>query len=171
MYYKIENQECKVYKKLKALREQEIQFEKENRIAIYDKTGLFFEEYLGKSGQQTFDRVTSYSGFGFTDVENVSLKTWSRHKDYPNIFIPNKRTKLGKEMATFLSSGLKRSCFSKPFEILGVDCGRKFTFPFIQDVDGVIFIFWGDNETPKDENVIEITSVEFNRFVFPKKSN
>ena len=161
MYYKIENKECEVYKKLHELRTEEIQISEENKQAIKDKSGLDFKSFFGHSGQQNFRRVTQYTGFKFTEPEKVDLKIWQRHKIHSDIFIPNRRTKLGREMEEFISNGLKSSNFMKPFEIFGLEHPRKFSLPFVEIVGDVI-ILWFDEQTEiLDENVIEITKREF----------
>lgn len=163
MYYKIENKECEVYKKLHQMRTEEIQIGKDNEKAIEEKTGLKFETFLGHSGQQNFRRTTQYIGFKFTEPERVDLKIWQRDKEHPEIFVPNKRTKLGREMAEFLANGLKGSIYSKPIKILGLPEQRRFTFPYVEIFGDLILIYLGNNGEPKDENVIEITKREFEK--------
>ena len=62
MYYKIENKECEVYKKLHEMRTKEHQMAKDNIEAINQRVGLEWETYLGYSEQQQFGRVTTYEG-------------------------------------------------------------------------------------------------------------
>jgi len=163
MYYKIENKECEVYKKLHELRTYEKQIEKENIEAIIEKVGLEWEMEFGHTGQQNFRRVSSLMGFGFLEPEKVDLKTWKRHKEHQDIFIPNTRTKSGREMQEFLSNGLKKSRYDKVLKILKLEELRKFTFPFVEIVKNEnIIIFLGDAHEPKDKNVVEITKREFN---------
>ena len=69
MYYKIENKECEVYKKLHEQRTKEEQMELKNTASIIKKTGLNFTNFFGRIGQQNFRRVTSYSGFVFIETE------------------------------------------------------------------------------------------------------
>lgn len=161
MYYKIENKECEVYKKLHELRTKELIISEENKQSIKDKSGLDFESFLGHSGQQNFRRVTQYTGFKFTEPEKVDLKIWQRDKTHSEIFIPNRKTKLGREMAEFISNGLKGSNFMKPFEIFGLEHPRRFSFPFVHIVGEIIVLYFDDQTEPKDENVIEITKREF----------
>lgn len=161
MYYKIENKDCKVYKELYEMRTKELEISEENKKAIEEKTVLTFESFLGKSGQQNFRRVTQYSGFLFNEPEKVDLKIWKKHKDYPDCFEPNKRTKIGREMAEFLSNGLKGSRFNKPLDILGLKANGRFTFPYVEIFGDIILIYLDDNMNPTDENVIEITKREF----------
>lgn len=52
MYYKIENKESEVYKRLHEMRTKEHQMAKDNIEAINQKVGLEWETYLGHSGQQ-----------------------------------------------------------------------------------------------------------------------
>jgi hypothetical protein len=162
MYYKIENKECEVYKKLHELRTYEKQIEKENIEAITEKVGLEWEMEFGHTGQQNWGRVSSLMGFGFLEPEKVNFKIWKRHKEHQDIFIPNTRTKMGREMQEFLSSGLKRSRYDKVLKILKLEELRKFTFPFVEIVKNEnIIIFLGDAHEPKDKNIIEITKREF----------
>jgi hypothetical protein len=93
----------------------------------------------------------------------VDLKIWQRDKEHSEIYVPNKRTKLGREMAEFLANGLKGSIYSKPIKILGLPEQRRFTFPYVEIVGDLILIYLGNNGEPKDENVIEITKREFER--------
>lgn len=162
MYYKIENKECDVYAELHALRTYEKQIEKENIEAITEKVGLEWKMEFGHTGQQNFRRVSSLMGFGFLETEKVDLKIWKRHKEHQDVFIPNTRTKLGREMQEFLQNGLKGSRYDKVLKILKLEELRKFTFPFVEIVkDGIIIIFLGDAHEPKDKNIIEITKREF----------
>ena len=163
MYYKIINKDCEVYKGLYDMRTEELKISEKNKKAIEEKTGLTFESFLGKSGQQNFKRVTQYSGFLFNEPEKVDLKIWKKNKDYPDCFEPNRKTKLGREMAEFLSNGLKGSRFDKPFDILGLDANDSFTFPFVEiSNNDVIVCYFDDNHELKNEDVIEITRAEFN---------
>ena len=162
MYYKIINKECEVYKKLHKLRTEEEQIELHNLESIKEKTGLKFKNYLASEvGQQYVRRVTQYLGFEFIEYEKVNPIIWKRDKEHPEIFIPNRRSKLGREMADFLHNGLKYSNYNKPFEILKMAKGRKFKFPFIQICNDLIVIYLGDDNEPKDPNIIEITKLEF----------
>lgn len=163
MYYKIENKECKVYQELHALRTEELKIEKENKKTIDVKTGLKWGNSFGHHGQQNFRRVTSYMGFQFKEPEKVDLKIWKLSKNEKGIYVPNMRTKLGREMQDFLNNGLKSSSYDKVFKILKLDKLRKFTFPFVEITKNEnIIIFLGDGHEPKDKNVIEITKKEFN---------
>ena len=163
MYYKIINKECEVYKKLYEMRSEEIQMAKDNIEAINEKVSLEWESSLGYSGQQQFGRVTTYQGFAFKEPDKVNPKIWKQHNEHQEIFVPNKRTKLGKEMAEFLLNGLKSHYFSIVYDYLGIEepMGR-FIFPFVEICDDVIVIFLDDKTEPIDENIIEITSKEAN---------
>ena len=165
MYYKIENKECEVYKQLHQMRTEEIQIGKDNEKAIEEKTGLKFDTFLGNPGQQNFRRVTRFSGFEFLEPEKVDLKIWKRDKEHPEIFVPNNRTKLGREMADFLANGLKRSRYDRVWEILNLKSLKRFQFPYVEIVNDVIIISLDDEHEPSDENVIEITKREFNKLL------
>lgn len=165
MYYKIENKDCEVYKKLHALRSEETQMEEDNLKAVHEKVGLEWNLYLGRKGQQNFKRVTDYSGFAFFEPEKVDLKIWKKDVNNPGFFIPNVRTKGGREMNLFLH-GLKGHWFGVVYDALGLENPvGKFSFPFIHictDVCGeTIIMYFGDEVVIEDENIIEITSKEF----------
>ena len=66
-------------------------------------------------------------------------------------------------MSELLANGLKGSNYSTPLDILGVtERGGKFIFPFVEVAkNGTIVIFLDNQHKPVDENVVEITSVEF----------
>jgi hypothetical protein len=162
MYYKVENKECKVYKELHQLRTKELQIQEDNEKAIEEKIGLKFKTFLGDNGQQNFRRVRQYTGFKFTTPDKVDLKIWKTDAEYKEIFVPNRKTKLGREMAEFLLNGLKGSRYDKVWEILKLEHLRKFTFPYVEIVGEVILIYLSDSQEPKDKNVIEITKREFN---------
>jgi hypothetical protein len=165
MYYKIINKESEVYKKLHELRTKERQIRKDNEKAIEEKTGLKWKIFLGDNGQQNFRRVPQYNGFKFTEPDKVDLKIWKLHEEHKEIYIPNRKTKLGREMDEFLLNGLKGSIYRKVFSILKLPSPiRRFSLPFVEIVKGdIIILFLGDDQEPKDKNVIEITLKEFNK--------
>lgn len=68
MYYKIENKECEIYKKLYSLRSKELHMETDNRQAINEKTGLAWNTYFGNPGQQNYRRVSIFTGFCFSGM-------------------------------------------------------------------------------------------------------
>ena len=139
-----------------------MQIQDENEKEIEEKTGLKFKKFLGDDDQQNWRRVSQYSGFKFTTPEKVDLKIWKLDSEHKEIFVPNRKTKLGREMAEFLLNGLKGSRYDKVWEILNLEHLRKFTFPYVEIYGEVILIFLSDNQEPKDSNVIEITKREFN---------
>jgi hypothetical protein len=165
MYYKIINKECDVYQKLHALRTKELKIEKENIKAIEEKTGLKWKYSYGRHGQQNFRRVTSYAGFEFLEPEKVDLKIWREHKDHKGVFVPNAKTKLGREMKVFLYNGLKSSNYNTVIEILKLADLRRFSLPYVEITkDEIIVIVLGDGHEPKNTNVIEITKTEFKNY-------
>lgn len=109
--------------------------------------------------------MPQYSGFKFTNPDKVDSKIWKRNKEHIDIFVPNKSTKAGREMAEFLLNGLKGSRFDSVFEILGLPVYGKFTYPYVEIEGELILLFLGDNQEPKDKNLIEITKREFNELL------
>ncbi len=160
MYYKIENKESEVYKKLHELRTNEFKIERDNLKSIEEKTGGDYKNTFGHHGQQNFFRVTRLEGFQFSKPEEICLKTWKEHKDNKGIFVPNRRTKEGKEMSEFLLN-LPKSSYIKITDILKIENERSFSFPFLEIKKDVLIIFLSGFSDPKDKNVIEITKKEF----------
>lgn len=161
MFYKIDNKECQVYKNVHALRTKELEMETENKTLITEKTGLEWKGYLGHPGQQNFNRVTEYCGLRFTSPNLVNPKIWKKDESNEGIFLPYTRTKLGREMAAFLNNGLKGSCFTEMFKAIGVlDYGNRFTIPFVDIENDIIYIYMDDFED-LDSNIEEITKKEF----------
>lgn len=161
MYYKIENQECEVYKQLFKMRAEELQILKDNEAMVKEFVGLEWEKIWGHAGQQNLFRTTTYKGFAFKNTDQVCLKTWALDKENEGLYLPNLRTKKGREMRDFLREKLKRSFFQKPLDILGLEVVSRFHFPFIEIVDKLIILYLDDKMEPTDSNVIEITKKEF----------
>ena len=162
MYYKIENKECEAYKKLHEQRTKEAQIELKNSASIIEKTGLKFNDFYGRRGQQNLRRVTSYTGFDFLDPEKVDLKVWKIHKEHKEIFVPNTRTKLGREMQEFLNNGLEGSLYHVINDILELESLNRFTFPFIEIIGEKIILYIDDQYDLNNKDIIEITKSEFN---------
>lgn len=165
MYYKIVNQESEIYKKMLDLRQYEIQADIDNVNEIKSRTGLDFNSFLGQHGQQNFNRTTSYMGFKFLNPDMVDRKVWKLHKKHPNIFVPNKRTKVGRDMDNFLSHELKCSSLFSLLEILKLQTIPKFQFPYLEIVDNILIMSLDDRFNFKNDDVIEITSKEFNELL------
>lgn len=167
MYYKIENKDCEVYQNLFAMRKKELAWERENQEAIDKKIGLKYTEFLGRKGQLTFYRTSVYYGFKFETPEKVDSGIWKESTKNPGFYIPNKRTKRGKDMSRFLSTYLKGHWFDIVFEYLNVErLYGKFLLPYVEiSNDNIIVIYLDHRQNPKDENVIEITKKEFESII------
>lgn len=161
MYYKIINKESEAYQKLHKMRADELLWEEENKTAITDKAGSDWNAYLGHGGQQNFCRVTRYTGFAFNEPEKLDPKVWKRHKGHDNIFVPNSRTKVGREMDAFITNGLKGGRFDTPLDILGLEAHGRFTFPYVEIAGDALVLYLDDSMEPQDEHLVEITKKEF----------
>lgn len=161
MHYKIVNKDCSLYKELHALRTKELEIGKKNIELIEEKVGQKFNSFLGSNSQQTVLRVPQYIGFEFEDNTKLDPKVWIKHKDHEHILVPNKKTKAGKEMHTFLRSELGNSFYNNVFDILGVDVSGNFTFPYLQIAGEILLLYIGDDIDPKNDKLIEITRKEF----------
>ena len=160
MYYKIENKDCKVYKELRAMREKELLIEEENKKAIAAKIPYEYESFYGYHGQQSMSRISEYIGFYFNEPDKIDKSVWIPSKDDPDIYIPNNRTKAGKEMKSFLHS-LKKGSFWDVWEVLNLPEIGRFTLPYVEIINDILCIYVDNKQEPKDENVIEITQKEF----------
>ncbi len=163
MYYKITNKECELYKKFKALREKELSIQENNEKAIEEKTGMTWKGFYGHHGQQNFHRVTTYSGFEFKETDKIDPKIWKESKDHKGIYEPNRRTKVGREMAEFILNGVKKGdWFSIVFDILGMKSPHgKFAFPFVEYENDTVILWLEDKFDIENEFVTEITKREF----------
>lgn len=161
MYYKIVNKDCEVYQKLFNLRQKEHQINEENLKAIKEKIGLEFDKYFGHNQNGSFIRTKRYIGFVFKEPEKVNLKIWKKYNKDEKTFIPNKQTKLGREMFKFLEN-LKISTFTEVTDILGINIvSPRFTYPIMEIINDTILLHINDSNHVEDENIIEITYKEF----------
>lgn len=161
MYYKIVNTDCDVYKKLHAMRTQELLWEDENKKSIAEKTGMTYDASLSYRGQQTFNRVSQYVGFAFNEIEQVSSNVWKQHSEHKSIYVPNRRTKAGREMSEFLNT-LKGHWFEIVYYCLGVEPQfGNFCFPYVEICGDVIVVMLDGRIDISSEDLLEITSVEF----------
>lgn len=161
MYYKIVNQDSKVYQDMKLFLLKEEEIEANNRKMLDEKIPYKWDVFWGNRGQQDFVRTSRYKGFKFLNPEEVDLKVWKEAEK--GMFFPNRRTKVGREMASFLANGMEATRYDDPLEILGCNYFLpRFKFPFVQQCNDVIMIFLDDKHIPISEDVIEITSKEFN---------
>lgn len=164
MYYKVINKESEIYKQLFEQRTLELQYEEENKKAIEEKAGSKWTSIYATSPQSSPNRVTDYSGFIFTNPEKLDAKAWKIHKEHtdPPLFVPNAKTKVGREMRDFLNHELKGIMFTKIFEIIGFENYHgRFTMPFL-DIEGdVILLYIDERFTPTKPEIIEITRIEF----------
>jgi hypothetical protein len=135
--------------------------EKYNSIILEKNIPYKWNLYLGRSGQQNLFRVPVYNAFKFCDPNKVDLKVWKEKKDYPGYYVPNKRTKAGREKQKILDS-LKVSSIITLKRILGMNFSERFVFPWVEIVnDNTIILFIDEEFEPKGEEFIEITKREF----------
>ncbi|MEG1617374.1 MAG: hypothetical protein RR202_10470 [Bacteroidales bacterium] len=161
MYYKIENQDSELYKALRTQREKEIENDKRNMELIAEKIPQEWEGFFGRAGQQTFNRTSVYRGFKFNNPNDLPNGIWVEKKGNPGIYIPNKRTKGGKEMAEFLDD-LGGFRFTLIFEILGLGYPQgTFSFPYVELIGDTVLIHLDDIFELKHEGLKEITRTEF----------
>ena len=162
MFYKIRNKESELYKKLHELRTKEKEIDKKNAATVRQLVGDDWGHFSGWLGQQNFHRVTTYSGFAFKHPENLPPKTWKKHKEYEDIYVPDRRTKNGRAIDEALDN-LPHSSVIYVFEILQIEMPGRFVFPYVEICDdGTIVLFVDDkfDLEKKFQDVIEITKKE-----------
>ena len=147
------------------MRAEELQSHKDNEAMVKEFVGLEWEKFWGHGGQQNLFRTTTYKGFAFKNTDQVCLKTWTLDKENEGLYLPNLRTKKGREMRDFLSEKLKRSFFQTPLDILGLEAVGRFHFPFVEIIDKILILYLDDKMEPTDPNVIEITKKEFHEYL------
>lgn len=166
MYYKIVNKDSKVYKQLYDLRKNEQEIEESNNKIVNELVGQDFTHFIGKVGQQNFQRVTQYSGFQFKHPEKLPPKVWVLDKQYGDkgCYVPNRRTKAGREMLEKLRT-LPHSSIIEVFRILKCEMSGRFAFPYVEiGKDDVIVFYMSDrydDVLSKNKDIIEITKREF----------
>lgn len=165
MYYKITNKESEICKKLYEFRSNEIEINKRNKQKVEEKVPGY-SKMFGVTSQQTFHRTWQYEGFVFANPENLCGKTWVQHKEHSEVFVPNSRTKLGKEMSKYLK-GLECSSVFSLMDILDPEDKFNpgiFTIPFLEIKGDTLLLYLDDKFNPTDENFIEITRKEFESY-------
>ena len=172
MYYQITNKESKTYKALFELRTKEIQIEKDNKEAVRNMVGNDWDEFLGQNGQQNFQRCTQYTGFAFKHPDRLPAKTWKQHKEFPDIYVPDNRTKNGKLIRKFLDE-LPHSSIIDVFRILGCELGGRFAYPYVEICPDESIVFYMSeryHETlTKNKDIVEITSSAFEKLLEEKE--
>ena len=171
MFYKIENQDSKVFHKLKELREKENAIEDLNKRLIEEKAGQKFEVFLGHPYQRGTCRTSQYTAIEFDKPDHLCSKTWKKNKDHPTCYEPNRRTKKGREFDEFIRN-LETTHYTQIFDILKLDhiINGRFTIPFLEYLDNKIIMRLDDRHQPNDENIIEITSKEFEQTLNKSRS-
>lgn len=160
MYYKITNKESNIYKVLHEQRTKELAAKEQNSKILKELITYKWEQYLGWR-DNSYGRIPVYFGFKFENLEEINRNVWKQDKNNPEYYVPNKRTKEGKEMAAKLQS-FKRFSFYYIWEMLGIsnDTGKK-SVPFLEISGDVILISLDNSQDPIDPNVVEITKREF----------
>lgn len=164
MFYKITNKECELYKNLHSFRSKEIQINKENLEKIEEKIPYTWTQYRGNGSQFSFARTSYFYGFVFTcDESEICLKTWRKESD--GVYVPNRRTKLGRSMFEFLNRDLKRSSVFKLLDLIGnSDTSGSFKLPYLEICGDIILLKLDPSFRIKDD-MIEITSIEFESLI------
>jgi len=166
MYYKIENKDSELYKKLSEQRKKEIEIEESNKIKIMEFAGSKFENALCYPPQK-YHRCTLYTGFLFLEPEKLNQnKMWVNEKreDLKEYVIPNQRSKNGAILRKFLYELPNFRYFDLlDFFEYTIPEGVPFSYPFIDfsKENEILCLYLDKNFKIEHNDLIEITSKEF----------
>lgn len=160
IYYKITDKESDLYKKLYEQRTMELEAHKQNQVTLAKLIPYKWDIYSGHR-DNSFSRIQRYFGFKFENPEEVDMKVWKRDPNHPEIFIPNKRTKAGKEIQKAISN-LKCFSFMEIMDILDIKdyCGR-YVIPTLEIAGDTILVSVDDKHKLTQQDAIMITMDEF----------
>lgn len=162
MYYKITDKSSEVYKKLRDMREKELQVECDNLKKVEELIGFKVGKFIGRLQQNTFDRITQYSGFQFPESITPDSKKWKKSDKFDDAYVPNRRTKAGKELYKSLHSLKSVSSTWKLWECVGTgSVYGKFHFPKLHLSGDIVLFYLDDQQEPKGDGIIEITRTEY----------
>lgn len=161
MYYKITRKESELYQRLLKLLNDEKQMEQRNWNQVKAICTPDWEHWIGYPADRNLLRVNIYIGFMFKEPELVCKKTWTPDREEPEYFVPNRRTRLGREMYDFLNRGLERSSVWDVFDILKVNFTGKFTIPLIEIAFGEILLSLDHRWNIEHPDLVEITQKEY----------
>lgn len=101
IYYKVENKDSELFKKASEFLTMEDRLREIQKKTIETKVPKF-SRYQGEFG---FNRIVTYTGFVFDDIDNIDNKVWrTKMVDGRMLSTPNLRAKAGREMNEFLKS-------------------------------------------------------------------
>lgn len=165
MFYKIVNSESKTYQDLIELNNKEKEIEDFNKKLIDEITdGLEWDSFKGYNRQVNLGRVLHVIAFHFTEPDKVDMKKWKPLKENNEYYVPNKRTKVGKELATKLEQQ-KQSSVYKLFDILNLGIPNQFKFPQFFVLDDIIVLYIDERFEIHNSDMVEITKTEFEQHI------
>lgn len=144
IYLLLGNKENEVYK---ALYDQIVQDEKNmawQKEKLKELIPYEWHEGYNRPYQQTFNRMPEYFSFKFEcPRQDIDLKAWREESEHPGFYVPNLRSKSGKEKAKLLdlinNRGARRYDFI--YQYFGVSqLSGRFSFPFIFFYHGRIYV-------------------------------
>lgn len=107
-FYKVQNKESDLFKKASEFLHNENELRNIQDEVVKEKLPRF-SYYKSMSG---FTRIIQYVGFVFDDQQSIDPKVWkTKEVEGKMLSTPNLRTKAGKEMAEFLRSFKRTTCW------------------------------------------------------------
>lgn len=167
MFFKITKQNADLYNKLNDIlieaEEKKIEDEKLLSEAIPYKRG---EIYYGSRAWQGFSINIQYKGLSFEDGQDIDPKVWINKGQY---YIPNSRTKKGKEMRNILYKTGDTLVF-KILDLILPEIIGRFTIPRVYHGNECLVVYVGEDERKHvaesleeitTANARELTGIEF----------
>lgn len=160
IYYKITDKESDLYKTLYEQRTKELEARKENEELLEKLIPYKWEIYSGHR-DNSYSRIPRYFGFKFENPDEVDMNVWKRDRSDPEMFVPNRKTRAGKRMATDLEN-LKYFSFIRFMEMLEITdyCGR-WVVPAMEIAGDAILVEVDDKHELKQPEAIMITKNEY----------
>ena len=164
MFYKITDKQSSTYQQLRSIRENEIRIERENAAKVETLLGFPITRFVGRISQNSLERVTIYSGFEFPEGIIPDPKAWKPSKEHRGIYVPNRRTKEGRNIYRQLCSLERSVTFWDIWEIVeAVSPYGSFQFPKVYLCGDTLLVYLDEQQTPKNTALVEITKTEFDR--------
>lgn len=160
MYFKITNKESKMYQDVMAYIKKRRKQTEDNYKTVEDRLGKFTKTLSSEGGFYVLPTIS-----GIVPTEVTEIEGMIPDKKYPDVLVPNRRTKKGKEIQDFLNR-LPNWWYTDGLDLFPMKrkdiTGERFYTPYIEEFDGIIVVRLDDKHNPQQtEDFVEITTSEF----------
>lgn len=145
MIFKFTDLENKVTKSLISFRNKEVDINESNAKAVPKLVKASYDGVYGNGSQQSCVRTNTYKGFKFTEPDTIDPKVFKQKDiDGESVFMPNARTKVGREMKNALNNLPCTTVFNL-FDLILCVTPYAFTYPYLELFNGILYLFVDDN--------------------------